>query len=486
MTVSDSSLELRLVREGSCQGLLVVDSVRRSVRWDETDEPGCRNRFAVAFDDVETVRPRSDPGFLMEIVGAHKQRVVLLPLPHAAWLAHPSPVAEASGAWDARPGPPREVAADTRKAVDGILERLGRSITPAAALRDALYGQPVDTSLADVALSPGTYAGRAVRLRGRLEAIAADRTAYRVVDGTHALAAVPEAEIAAFIQPQVAAWRDQEVELVGFLRRSDDALAGDIGHLLSFWECTAGRETRPAEGQRTTLAALLNTSAASLGETVSVIGKFRGRNLFGDLPRQAKQPGDWVIKDDRYALWVTGRPQTDAGFTLDPGAPADTATWLEVVGTPIVRYGRVTLHARSVAVVPPPPGARALPPRKVLGRDTPPAVVFALPLEADPVAPDSRFIIQFSKDMEEESFRERIRLRYAAGPGEGEFRVTARYDQEHRSLVVDPGVLLRVGAQVEIALLPGIIDADGMPLEPRPGRQAEGAVDMLRYTVGGR
>lgn len=463
-----------------------MDSGRRRVRWDETDEPGCGNGFEVAFDDVQTVRRLSDPGFLMEIVGANARRLVLLPLPHAAWFAHPSPLATSSSAWNARPGLPGEVVADTSEAVDRIREALGRPVTPAAALREALYGQPVDTSLADVAQSPGAYAGKAVRLRGRLEVLAADRTAYRLSDGAHTLAAVPETEIAAFIQPQVAAWKGQEIEIVGFLRRSEEAFAGDIGHLLSFWECTPGRPAVAVEGQRTTLAALLTMPASSLGETVRVIGKFRGRNLFGDLPRRSKPPGDWVIKDDRYAVWVTGKPQTDEGFALDPGAPADTATWLEVVGTPRVQGGRVTLQARSVAVVPPPPGARALPPRQASGRETPPAVVFALPLEADPVAPDSRFIIQFSKAMEEESFKERVRVRYAGAAGEGDFRVTARYDQEHRSLVVDPGVPLRVGARVEIALLPGIIDADGMPLEPRAGRQAEGAVDVLRYTVGGQ
>jgi hypothetical protein len=275
--------------------------------------------------------------------------------------------------------------------------------------------------------------------------------------------------------------------LVGLFRRGEEIPAGGAGHLVSFWQCAADGNAPSGEGTRITLAALLATPVASLEETVRVVGKFRGRNLFGDLPRQSKPPGDWVIKDDRYAIWVTGKPQTDTGFTLDPGAPGDTSSWLEVVGKPVMRGGRVTLQAQGLAVVPPPPGARVLPPRQVLpGRETFPAVVFALPMEAEAVAPDVRFVIQFSKAMEEESFRGRVRLRYAGTAGDGEFRVAARYDEEHRSLVVDPGTLLRIGEQVEIALLPGIIDADGMPLEPRPGRRTDGAVDVLRYTVGGQ
>jgi hypothetical protein len=489
MTQAGGTLELKLVREGSCPGLLTVDSGRRSVRWDETrTEGGCEAGFEVSFDDVKTVRLRSEPGFLLELLAGKGKRMALLPEPHGGWFAklHAAPGAGAS--WSTTENElPADVAADTRHAVDRVLEMLGRPTAPATALREALHGPPADTTIAAVLESPGSYSGKAVRLRGRLEAMAGDPAAYRLSDGDHVLAVVPETELAVFIQPQVAAWKDQEVELVGLFRRSEEVRPGSAGHLLSFWACAADRYSTFDEGKRTTVAALLATPAASLGETVRVVGKFRGRNLFGDLPRQSKPPGEWVIKDDRYAIWVTGKPQTDTGFTLDPGAPGDTSSWLEVVGKPVVRGGRVTLQAQRVAVVAAPPGARVLPPRQILvGPESSPAVVFALPLEAELVPPDVRFVIQFSKTMEEESFRGRVQVRYAGAGGDSEFRVTARYDEEHRSLVVDPGTPLRVGAHVEIALLPGIIDTDGMPLEPRPGRQGDGGVDVLRYTVGGQ
>jgi hypothetical protein len=32
-------------------------------------------------------------------------------------------------------------------------------------------------------------------------------------------------------------------------------------------------------------------------------------------------------------------------------------------------------------------------------------------------------------------------------------------------------------------LLPGIVDTDGLALEPRPGKMASQAVDVLRYRV---
>jgi hypothetical protein len=57
------------------------------------------------------------------------------------------------------------------------------------------------------------------------------------------------------------------------------------------------------------------------------------------------------------------------------------------------------------------------------------------------------------------------------------------YDGGLRTLRVDPGDLLRSGRVVELLLLPGIVDLDGTPLEPRPGRTAGAATDVLRFLV---
>ena len=66
-----------------------------------------------------------------------------------------------------------------------------------------------------------------------------------------------------------------------------------------------------------------------------VIGEFRGRNLYGDLQSGSRPgPGAWVIKDDRYAAWVTGKEPAGTGWALDPYAIEATSTWLEVVARP--------------------------------------------------------------------------------------------------------------------------------------------------------
>jgi hypothetical protein len=309
------------------------------------------------------------------------------------------------------------------------------------------------------------------------------------VGGEQSLHAVPEADLANFVHAQARAWKDQDVELVGLFRRGDESLAGPAGFLVAFWECGPSEaEASPAPGAaalRTTISALLAAPQMAVGQTVSVLGKFRGRNLFGDLPHDSQgQGGDWVIKDDRYAMWVVGAP-AGAGFKLDPGSPEDTSSWLEITGEPVVRRGRLVLRARDVALVPPPPGARVLPVRQLVGgQEKSPSVVFCLPVEGDPIPADTRFVIQFSKQMDEESFSGRVRVRYVESPGEEAFTIKARYDEERRALVIDPGTRLRPGREVEIELLPGIIDVDGLALEPRPGRKAEGAVDVLHYVVG--
>ena len=509
MVEDGDSLELKLVREGLCGGFLTVDSVRRLVRWEGAPgRIGCLDGFEAAFDDVKAVRTRSEGGFLVEFKKSRARPLVLVPLPHAAWFSQQSramdpSVTQTLGGMSGPDGQamssnlsstptlkhvevPKEVVTDTQSAVDRIHDFLGRPAPPAAVLRETLYGPPTEIGVAAVLQAPAAYFGKAVRLRGRLEA-AAGSTAYRLVDGDRSLAVVPEVELASFVQSQVGvgAWKDQTVELVGLFRRGEESVAGPSGLVVSFWDCRASNvEAAPTEGQRTTLAALFADPAASVGETVRVVGKFRGRNLFGDLPQESMRfGGDWVIKDDRYALWVIGKP-AGAGFELDPRVPRDTSAWLEVVAKPVVHSGRLLLRARSIALVPPPPGARVVPTRQLVGRDSPPAVVFSLPIDGEAVAPEGRFVIQFSKQMDEESFTGRIRLRYAGTAGDGDFRVTARYDDVRRSLVVDPGTLLLVGKEVEVRLLAGIIDVDGMALEPRPGPQAEGAVDVLRYVVG--
>jgi hypothetical protein len=98
---------------------------------------------------------------------------------------------------------------------------------------------------------------------------------------------------------------------------------------------------------------------------IVVVGQFRGRNLYGDLPAGTqRKPGDWVLKDGQQAWWVTGREPKGKGWALDPDYRADTARWLEVEGRPEVANGVMYLQASAVRLVKPPPDTSSAGPRQ--------------------------------------------------------------------------------------------------------------------------
>src|SRR4029453_5741074 len=70
------------------------------------------------------------------------------------------------------------------------------------------------------------------------------------------------------------------------------------------------------------------------GQTVTVVGEFRGRNLFGDLPNSpGKSRYDFVLRSADAAIWVTDLRPRGRGFELSVDARVDTGRWLQVTGT---------------------------------------------------------------------------------------------------------------------------------------------------------
>lgn len=94
---------------------------------------------------------------------------------------------------------------------------------------------------------------------------------------------------------------------------------------------------------------ILEEPAAYAGKTTKIIGQFRGRNLFGDLPADsARGKQDWVLKDGDTAVWVMGKAPKGDGWKLDLDYKGDSKTWLEVEGKPEVVNGVVYLKASRV------------------------------------------------------------------------------------------------------------------------------------------
>ena len=86
------------------------------------------------------------------------------------------------------------------------------------------------------------------------------------------------------------------------------------------------------------------------GQKVSVVGQFRGRNLFGDLPSSpSKSKYDFVIRSADTAIWVTGLRPRGKGFDLNIDARVDTGRWLEVTGTVSQGRGLVEIAATAIA-----------------------------------------------------------------------------------------------------------------------------------------
>jgi hypothetical protein len=363
------------------------------------------------------------------------------------------------------------------------------------------FGKPVDVTLSDLVQNPESYEGRAVKTRGKLDMGVSLRRSYILRDdfGSGAtLVAVPEVDDT--FNSEARSWIGREVQVTGvFSRQSTSESAAAIGNAtpgtIQFWKYLGPPEREikgvPLKADEVTLEELVAKAGKLDGKTVRVVGKFRGRNLFGDLPaRSERDSSDWVIKDDVFAVWVTGKRPKGSGWELDLGLKRDTNKWMEVVGRPET-IGNVT-YIRALSVVlgsPPRPTAEAAPPAPPPPRPKlPPVVVFSLPLDGERDVPATGvFKVQFSKDMDEDSFRGHVLFRYAGPrlPGDREFvGVKVSYDGGRRALVVDPGDVLRGGRVVELRLLAGIIDMDGLPLTPRPGREATAATaDLLRFEV---
>jgi hypothetical protein len=510
MVEDGAALELLLAHEERSApdvGVLRVDPLQRTVVWEGLGPQACQHRIAAGFADVKSVRKRRAGGFVMELGGASTRSLALIPLPHAEWLGgqyaidpgrmetlfatsdifvgrNSSRSAGRPGATSApsfrRKDPTAQVVADTGRAVDRILELLGRPPTPLVVLREAVYGRPVDVSAADILAAPAQYEGRAIRLHGRVEPL--ESGGYRLTEEGSAVAVLPETSIAALVRVDAPGWGAAEIEVTGILERRDGMPA------VRFWEYVGPQGgARAVTGKGLTLEALAADAKASEGQVVRVIGKFRGRNLYGDLPMSSRRrDSDWVIKDGRWAVWVTGREPAGDGWRLDPRVPADTSQWVEVVGRPQSRKGVTALRALDVRPVPPPPGAHVLPAKQLsIARDAAPAVVFVLPLEGEPISPDTRFVLQFSKYMNEESFAGRVRLFDASGPAAAARESTPRlrYDETLRALIVEPEAALEPGSSAEIRLLPGILDVNGLALVPRAPGVASDAVEVLRYLV---
>ena len=362
------------------------------------------------------------------------------------------------------------------------------------------YGKPVDVLISDLAQGPSSYYDQLIRTKGRLGMEAALSRVYNLQDdfgNTVRIVAFPE--VAVTFDEVAHKLVGRQLEVTGVFQ-AVSVTGGQLPQggltvpgIIQFMDFMGPPEERKGElkAPEVRLEALVSRPGKRDGQLLRVVGKFRGHNLYGDLPAKSqRRSADWVIKDDVYAVWVTGKKPKGSGWELDAGLRRDTGKWIEVIGVAETLGGVTYLKAERVALTTPPTAtADAAPPPPPPERPkVPPVVVFTLPLDGDREVPsDARFVVQFSKDMDESSFKGRVLVRYVGPrlPGDREFDgVKLTYDGGRRALTVDPGDVLRPGRRVEVVLLPGIVDVEGLTLEPRPGQHARDAVDVVTYQIG--
>jgi hypothetical protein len=222
-----------------------------------------------------------------------------------------------------------------------------------------------------------------------------------------------------------------------------------------------------------TLRALALAPDRYVGKGVTVTGRFRGANLFADLPSAAGTKGRWdfVLQSADAAIWVTGARPRGRGFDLDVNARMDAGRWLQVAGTmrregalpfieaTSVAEGKAPTETAAEVVLPPPPP------------EAPPSVVFSAPTANETDAERALPIrIQFSRDMDPKSFANHVRIAYV-GPATPDASpipsFTVRYIEGNRALEIKPAAPLDRFRVVKVDLLEGIVsNIDNRPLPP--------------------
>ena len=216
------------------------------------------------------------------------------------------------------------------------------------------------------------------------------------------------------------------------------------------------------------------------GQKVTVVGQFRGRNLFGDLPSApAKSRYDFVLRSADASVWVTDLRPRGKGFDLSVDARVDTGRWLQVTGTVSQDRGLVAIAGAAVVTTTAPEAA------PVEEETAPPPlesaeVVFSSPYEGETdVAVTSVVRIQFSRGIDPKTIPGNIRVTYVgvaptAAAEAPTVQFDATYDAGTRAIQLKFAQPLDGFRTVRIEVLEGLKAFDGAAVMPW----------MLMFSVG--
>jgi hypothetical protein len=220
-------------------------------------------------------------------------------------------------------------------------------------------------------------------------------------------------------------------------------------------------------------------------QRVTIQGQFRGRNLFGDQP-QAPAGGDgrkeFVLRSADASLWVTGKQPKGRGFTFDVASRLDTRRWLEVSGVVKEDRGIVWIVAEELTETSP-QAEKAAEQITSSVPTIPPEVLFSAPTQDETDVPlDTKVRIQFSRDLNPDTLKNGLAIRYsapqAAERGEPQaplISARANYNKGTRVLELTFQEPLERFRVVSVTLSEEIKGSDGLALKPY----------TLTFTLGG-
>ena len=247
-------------------------------------------------------------------------------------------------------------------------------------------------------------------------------------------------------------------------------------------------ETRRADaGNDATIRAITIEPTRYRDQAVTVTGRFRGRNLYGDMPEApGTSPTDFVLRSADAAVWIVGKEPRGDGFDLDVRARVDTGRWLQVTGVVRGSDWLVEIEAEEIEQVERPaqatPAATAA---DVTQAGPSPEVIFSAPTQDDTdVATDALVRFQFSRDMDADSFDGSVSAAYfgaaptAAGRANGAdagLELEVEYRPRNRVINVRFAEPLLPYRTLEVTLGDGILATDGATLVSY----------TLRFSTGG-
>jgi len=231
-----------------------------------------------------------------------------------------------------------------------------------------------------------------------------------------------------------------------------------------------------------TIRAIVLNPSRYLDNKIAITGQYSGRNLLGDLPdAPAKSRYDFVLRSADAAIWVINmRPKmkdaNNKDLELGLDARIDTGRWLSIRGTVQQGRGLLWLDAEAGSL------ALAKPPTETVTEDEPirvpagppPEVVFSAPTQDETdVSMTTTVRIQFSRDLDQTTLKNRIKASYLESqsvergePTTPPAEFTFQYAAFNRVLEIKFAKPLERFRTLKIDLLDGILGTDGQPLKP--------------------